>query len=200
MPTSRDNRPTPNRIREVRQAKGMTMQELGEKAGMHYTTVAKLEKSQRGLKLSYLAAIANALGVKPVELVGGAPTIMPVRMVPLVSNGAVSNWSDAISDPIGTVPALAGGPNAFGLLPEPSALDLVVGPGAYIIVDPDDFELQDGRVYAMQDGQGGTTFKRFRADPPRLEPCSSGPEEKPIALGREHLTTVGRVVWQGSEL
>lgn len=200
MPSSRDSRPTPNRIREVRKQRGMTMQELGEKAGMHYTTVAKIERSQRGLKLNYLAAIAAALGVKPIDLIGGAPDVMPIRMVPLVGKIAAGNWSEAIEDPIGTVPAPVGGPNAFALRPDGDSMDLIVGPDSYIVVDPDEFELRDGKVYAMKNGDGETTFKRFRAEPPRLEPCSSNPEHKPIPFGREPLTTIGRVVWQGSEL
>ena len=58
---------------------------------------------------------------------------------------------------------------------------------------PDDFELRDGKFYAvMKDGE--TTFKRFRANPARLEPCSSNPAHGAIAIGREPFTVIGRVV------
>jgi len=194
------DRPTPNRIREVRKERGMTLEELGEKAGMHYTTVAKLEKSQRGLKLAYLAAIANALNVEPRDLLGSVPDILPMRMVPLIGRVAAGNWSEAIEDPLGSVPSPAGGANAFALRPDGDSMDLVVGPDAYIVVDPDDYELRDYKIYAMRNVDGETTFKRFRSDPPRLEPCSSNPSHQPIPLGREAVTTIGRVVWQGSEL
>lgn len=178
----------------------MTMQELGEKAGMHYTTVAKLERSQRGLKLGYLASIAAALGVRPGDLLGEATSVLPMRMVPLVGRIAAGNWAEAVEDAQGMVPAPVGGPNAFALRPDGDSMDLIVGPDAYIVVDPDDFELRDGRVFAMKNGDGETTFKKFRMEPPRLEPCSSNPAHKPIPLGREPLTTIGRVIWQGSEL
>lgn len=79
-------------------------------------------------------------------------------------------------------------------------MNQVVGADATIIVDPDDFELRDGKFYAVMNGDGETTFKRFRADPPRLEPCSTNPDHKPIILGREPFTVVGRIVWQGSAM
>lgn len=197
---ARDNRPTPNRIREIRKERGMTLQDLGEKAGMHYTTVAKLERSQRGLKLAYLAAIATALGVAPRDLLGAEPEIMPMRMVPLIGQAATVSWSEAVEDPMGSVPSPAGGANAFALRPELEAMDLVVGPDAYIVVDPDDRELRDDKIYAMKNGSGQTVFKRFRSSPLQFESCSSGPDDKAIPIGGEPLTTIGRVVWQGSEL
>jgi len=43
-------------------------------------------------------------------------------------------------------------------------------------------------------GEGETTLKRFRADPLRLEPCSSDPQYQPIALGKEPFTVIGRAI------
>ena len=193
--------PTPNRIREVRQAQGMSLQELGDKAGMHYTTVAKLERSQRGLKLNYLASISAALGVKPIDLIGGTPEVLPMRMVPLVTGVSDGDWASAVAEnQIGTVPAPLGGSNAFALRPEGDALGLVVTGEAYIIVDPDELDLVDAKIFAMNDRNGKLTFKRFRDAPPRFEPVSGNPEDKVIAVGREPFTTVGRVIWQASEL
>jgi repressor LexA len=178
----------------------MTLQDLGEKTGMHYTTVAKLERSQRGLKLAYLSAIATALGVAPRDLLGAEPEIMPMRMVPLINQEASASWDDAVQEPLGSVPSPAGGANAFALRPDAGAMDLVVGPDAYIVVDPDDRELRDDKIYAMKDREERTVFKRFRSSPLQLEPCSSDTNERPIPLGSEPITTIGRVVWQGSEL
>lgn len=200
MPAARDNRPTPNRIRQIRQERGLTLQQLSDKAGMHYTTLAKLERQQRGLKIGYLAAIANALGVTPRDLLGSDPDVLPVRMVPIIHEASVAHWEEAIGDPIGSVPAPVGSQNAFAVQVESIALDRIVAPGAYVVVDPDDFELQDQRIYAMKTVDGTVTFRRFHAAPPRLEPCSSDASHTTIALGREPFTTVGRVVWQGSEL
>ena len=194
------DRPTPNRIREVRKERGMTLEQLGEKAGMHYTTVAKLEKSQRGLKLSYLSALSTALGVLPRDLLGAEPEIMPMRMIPLIQSTEAGDWAKAVEDPLGSVPSPAGGARAFALRPDAGLMDLVVGPDAYIVVDPEDLELRDHKIYAMRQADGGTTFRRFRTDPPRLEPCSSTSEQQAILLGGEAVTTIGRVVWQGSEL
>jgi repressor LexA len=189
-----------NRLRKMRLSKGYTLAQLGALAGLHLTTIAKFERGERPLSGDMLMRLATALGVSPTELVDTPPATMPIRMVPLVGKIAAGNYKEAILDPIGHVPAPVGGPNVFGLRPDGDSMDLIVGPDAIILVDPDDFELRDGRIYAVMNGDGETTFKRYRGDPPRLEPCSSNPIHKPISLGREPFTVVGRVVWQGSQL
>lgn len=138
--------------------------------------------------------LAEVLQTTPAAIDPKAKPTSPLRMVPLVGRIAAGNWREAIQDPSGWVPALAGGPNSFALLPDGDSMDLIVAEGTKIVVDPDEFDLLDGKIYAVMNGEGDTTFKRFRADPPRLEPCSRNPEHKPIVLGREPFTVVGRVV------
>lgn len=58
----------PNRIRELRKAKGWTQQELGERANCSYVQVSELERGDIELNLRWMVRFANALGVEPADL------------------------------------------------------------------------------------------------------------------------------------
>lgn len=85
------------------------------------------------------------------------------------------------------------GKNIFGLEVAGDSMDLVAPAGATVLVDPDHFEMHDGSLYVIMNGDGETTFKRFRTDPARLEPLSSNPEHKVIPLGQTPFSVVGKV-------
>lgn len=195
-----------NRVREARLAAGLTMEQLAEKASaftekpVHFTTIHKIESSVRKASDKMLVAIAQALGVDPADLFESAPKTIPVRLVPIIGSIPAGNWKEAIADPQGFISVPTGGPNAFALKPTGTSMNLVVGEEAYIVVDPDQPELVEGKLYAIMNGDGETTFKRFRSAPPTFEPVSSDPEHQPIPIGREPFTVLGRVIWQGSLL
>ena len=195
-----------HRIREIRKREGLTMEALADRIAeqtgspVHLTTIAKIERSMRTISLDWVMKISRALGVQPADLVGGDAE--PARIVPLVGKIAAGNWREAIQDSRGTVPVPAGevGPNAFALEPSGDSMNLVVTDGAVVVFDPDEFELREGGIYAVMNSEGETTFKRYRNDPPRLEPCSSNPEHQPFLLGREPFTVIGRARWQMGRL
>ena len=57
-----------NRIREVREAKGITQQALANLVGVSRPYIVDLEKNRRGARPETWARIAEALGVKVEEL------------------------------------------------------------------------------------------------------------------------------------
>jgi transcriptional regulator with XRE-family HTH domain len=59
-------------LKRVRKAKGMTLRELGDRVGAHFTTIAKLEKNERAFTHEWAARIAPVLGVEINELYAGA--------------------------------------------------------------------------------------------------------------------------------
>lgn len=195
-----------NKVRKIRKQKQLTMEQLAEKVSairgkpMHLTTIAKIERSQRQLSGEMLSAIAQALDVPPEVLVDHVPMTIAVRMVPLIGRIAAGKWREAIAHPDGYIPAPIRSGNAFALKPDGDSMDLVVGDDAVIVVDPDQPDLLDGRLYAVMNGEGETTFKRFRSSPPRFEPVSSNPVHEVMHIGREPFTVLGRVIWQGSHL
>jgi transcriptional regulator with XRE-family HTH domain len=56
------------RLRWKRQERGLTMQELGTKAGVNPVTVGRLEKRRGSARLSTVRKLAGALEVVPAEL------------------------------------------------------------------------------------------------------------------------------------
>lgn len=191
-----------NNIRELRQARGWSMRELAEKMSeqgepVHFTTVAKIERSQRKLTIEWAKRFADALDVRPAEIIGDEDAdLFPInsRPIPVIGRVAAGNWREAIQETHDFITAPVAAPRAFGLTVDGDSMDLVTPEGSTVLIDPDDSDLRDGSYYVVLNGDGETTFKRYRADPSRLEPCSSNPSHTAIMLGRQHFTITGRVV------
>lgn len=56
------------RIRTLRQNRGLSQERLAELAAVHRTYVSSLERGERNVGLDNIYAIAEALGVSPAEL------------------------------------------------------------------------------------------------------------------------------------
>lgn len=57
-----------NRIRELRTARDMSQQALGDTIGCSKMTISDLERGNQELTLDYMRRIARALNVKPADL------------------------------------------------------------------------------------------------------------------------------------
>jgi transcriptional regulator with XRE-family HTH domain len=57
-----------------RRRRGLTQRQLGELAGVSYTTVQKLESLNRGAYPQTMQKLATALGITPEELLYGEST------------------------------------------------------------------------------------------------------------------------------
>lgn len=68
----------PNRLRELRSARGLTQQELAARVGMSQGAVGKLETGSRRLKFDQAARFAVALGVAPDGIMIDTPEAIPV--------------------------------------------------------------------------------------------------------------------------
>lgn len=58
-------------VERLREARGLTQEELGRLAGLHQTAIARIEKGERGPRLATLFKLAEGLGVRPGELFDG---------------------------------------------------------------------------------------------------------------------------------
>jgi len=56
------------KIKEYRKIKDLTQENLGEKAGLHYTYIGQVERGEKEPSLKSLIKIANALGVNVDKL------------------------------------------------------------------------------------------------------------------------------------
>ncbi|OBG74582.1 MULTISPECIES: helix-turn-helix domain-containing protein [unclassified Mycobacterium] len=60
------------RLRELRTQRGLTLQEVGERAGIDVSTLSRLESGKRRLALDHLPRLARALSVSTDELLQAA--------------------------------------------------------------------------------------------------------------------------------
>jgi transcriptional regulator with XRE-family HTH domain len=56
------------RLRQLRVERALTLRALGERSGLAYDTINKLELGRRPARLSTIRKLAEALGVEPREL------------------------------------------------------------------------------------------------------------------------------------
>ena len=59
------------RLRELRVEQALTLRALGERSGIGYDTINKLELGRRPAHASTIRKLAEALGVEPNELMKG---------------------------------------------------------------------------------------------------------------------------------
>lgn len=96
------------RIREnlasLREVKGWSQATLAEKLsqaglpGFYQTTVARIEKGERALKLSEAAIVAKVFGVDLIQLSGQAPHSAALDVQALVHQAARGSFSQAVYD------------------------------------------------------------------------------------------------------
>ncbi|AJY76265.1 helix-turn-helix domain-containing protein [Paenibacillus beijingensis] len=56
------------RVREKRKERGLSQEELGEKAGFHFSYIGGVERSEKNITITNLQKIADALEVEIYEL------------------------------------------------------------------------------------------------------------------------------------
>lgn len=184
----------PCRVRTLRHERGWSLAELADRAGTTASQIMKLEKSQRRLDFDWVERLAAAFEISESELIGQA-SAAPRNpfLIPVVGDIAAGNWREAIQNHEDMIlPPVEGiSDNAFALRTRGDSMNRIIPDGGYVVIDPAEVELREGKVYAVMNSDGETTIKRFRADPARLEPCSTNPHHQPISLGREQFTVVG---------
>jgi len=57
-----------SKIREIRNSKGLSIEQLANNSGMDYSQLARMETGQVNFTISYLFRVAEALGVTPKTL------------------------------------------------------------------------------------------------------------------------------------
>lgn len=97
------------RLRELRTERGLTLQQVAERASLDISTLSRLEAGKRRLALDHLPALAEALGVSADELLGPSRPADPrVRNPPRTSDG-LTMWPLTNRGP-------AGGLHAYKIL------------------------------------------------------------------------------------
>lgn len=93
------------RLRELRTERGLTLQQVAERASIDISTLSRLEAGKRRLALDHVPALAAALGVSADELLGSAPPQDPrVRGRPRTYEG-MTMWPLTHRGPAGGLQA-----------------------------------------------------------------------------------------------
>lgn len=201
-----DNRICDNRINVVRggmdyleirsrlDAAEIKHKALGEFLGLEQSKLSKSLRGERKFTAEETDKIREFFNIQT-----GGVSLPQVPVIGLVPGGS---WREAIQQPIGSIPRPDPEipPRAFALKVRGDSMDHKVEDGGTVIVDPTDRDLFPGRYFVIMTADGESTFKRFFADPARLEPCSYNPAHKAILIGSEPFEVVGRVIWTASRL
>ena len=89
------------RLRELRTERGLTLQQVSDRANIDVSMLSRLESGKRRLALDHIPSLATALGVSADDLLGGAQPPDPrVRSNPVTHNG-LTMWPLTSRGPAG---------------------------------------------------------------------------------------------------
>ncbi len=203
-----------DRLRALRKRAGYSMDTLARAIGYRAASGYQRYESREHYHKAYLPTelvhrLIEALvgrGQPPVtqsevlELAGLSNmtgSAEPVFEVPLISWVQAGQLTEALepshfSDVTERVVVPYKRESLFALQVRGNSMSRVAPHGSMIVVDYYDRDLSDGRCYIFRIG-GEATFKRYRANPSRLEPDSIEPGHETI-YPKDGAEVVGRVV------
>lgn len=195
-----------DRLRWARQTAGYeTASEFCRLQDIPRGTYGGYESGSRGIPLKTAMKLSRILNIdlnwlltgqgSPREGIDVSPASESVRWAPVISwvqaghlGGAdMSIQSDTY------IPILAVAQAPVALIVQGTSMNRIAPPNAYIVVDPNQTEAEDGwAVIALVDGT--VVFKRYRCvnGPTRLEPDST--EQHETIYPTDELRIVGRVI------
>ncbi len=104
------------RLRAARRARGWTLEDLAERAGMSMSTLSRLESGKRQASLELLLPLTRQLGLRVDDLLAGQPVDPRVRrpairrdrmtLTPLAPESAPIAIYRVVYDPVAEAPAL----------------------------------------------------------------------------------------------
>jgi transcriptional regulator with XRE-family HTH domain len=197
------------RIREARKTKGFSQSDLASKVGVSQPAIANWESGIHDPRRLTLAKLADALEAPLDWLAAGDRSVAesdkhaaaayirrPVRHVPVVSlRTAALLARDASADPHAMaedyIPVTLGPAKLVAVFINDPAVDLAFLPDTVVIVDYEDRSPDDGD-YCLAHVSETPVVRRWRSDPPRLEPVSSEDDHPTIAV-TSSITIIGCV-------
>ncbi len=196
------------RIRQARKQKRLSQKELAAKLTVTQATISQWENGDYAPERNKITILAKVLSVTPIWLEFGnpdsnvewgadlSPIKEPVRAVPLIS------WVEAGQFVSSEDPYQPGDAERFiaiasdvstliALRVSGTSCNREFPPDTIIIIDYSDKELVDNKFYVFRQ-EGRATLKKWRSNPPRLEPYSTDPSHETI-FPEEAVEVVGRV-------
>lgn len=186
-----------NRILQRLETLGISAGAASLKAGMSRDFVRSFFRTEGYPSISGIAKLAYALETTPEWLAYGAGDGQkPVPLISWVQAGGfvhpdTVHRDDVVNGEHILVSDLGAGDH-FALRVVGDSMNKIAPDSAIIIVNRQRRELVDNAPYIFAYDHGAVTFKRWRANPPRLEPYSFNPEFETI-FPDENTRVIGRV-------
>ncbi|WP_162906867.1 LexA family protein [Algihabitans albus] len=192
------------RLRQAREAAGYTSAAAFARAmGMLDATYRHHENGQRTPGPEQIRDYAKKLNVPYLWLLTGesnpkelGPVQTQIHHAPIISWVEAGQWTASDTMPAGSGDVVIVShmrSTVFALRVHGNSMDRIAPEESVIVVDYGDRDLIDGRYYVFRLSNGGeATFKRYRANPTRLEPDSTHPHE--TIFPDETVEVIGRVI------
>lgn len=195
--------PAARRLRRIRGFVGLSQRALADMIRMHHQTYVYYENENKfteaELPLEMRFDLRRVLtGKLPQRILEEclpiAPDMSDIRSIPIL------NWVQAGQPAEVWEASMADYPQhhminepgrLFALRVVGTSMSRVAAPESIIVVNYDDKTPLDGQLYVARNPSGETTFKRYRASPPRLEPDSLEPGHETL-FGEFDI--IGRVI------
>ncbi|OCK08635.1 phage repressor like transcriptional regulator, XRE family [Thalassospira sp. KO164] len=186
-----------NNIRKLRKLRGWSQGELAERVSGTTSQISRLENGNLQLTMKWLETISNALNCKPYQLISNVQETVKIPIIGWVSAGAFTNSETVAIEEMSyhdTIECAGVDPNScFALRINGDSMNLIAPEGSTIIVDVSRKDPVDKKFYVVANNGGEATFKQFKSDPPRLEPCSTNPQHETL-FPQGEILIVGRVI------
>jgi len=182
----------PNRIKELRQERGLSQQELAERMNVRQATVSRLENSRMILQQKYIAAAAEALGVEVYEILPQSDQIEWLEVTGEMMPDGRSAIVFKDNDETHFIP-FAKDPRS----PKGSRRVLEIGAesGSFLIYQTFGFEILPSGEYVVEDVAGEIRIRiAERGSDGRLYLTPAKPDPAVPAICADDANVLGRVI------
>lgn len=191
-----------DRIRQSRKNRALNQSELAARIGVTQPAIANWESGIHDPRRLMLAKLADTLDVSQEWLAGGARSKRkvdkqpaaaylrrPLKHTPLISfEDAARVLNEPDFDPHTVsqdyIPVTSGSDRVFALFVTDEAMNLAFPQDTLVVIDYGDRAPQDGN-YCLVSKDGFPILRQWRADPERLQPCSSNSGHQQIQVTPE---------------
>lgn len=184
-------------IRRAREAKGWSLRDLAKKLGdgTHFTTIGKIERGDIQLTVEKYVKLADALGLPTMALFTPSLGGGEVKMVPIYSNYPYNLMNEADKSTFeALIPIVSNRENliGYGIFPEISSI--VATAFSYVIIDLDDSNLVDNRLFCLHVNEDDVRYGCYRDAPARFEKWGITDETSEFTVGQRPFHVIGRVI------
>jgi len=190
-------------LKKHREAKGLTQEQLAVNIGLTQGAIQRWEAGTRQIPYNMIDTLASFLGIEPSEILFDGVIFNEIPFCGSVDAGdsrdigAVKNVEDIMSGGITPAKTIQFGsldPKChIALLVRGESMNRLAPDGSVIAVDISDKTLVEGKLYVFSNDDGNMSFKRYKDNPPRLEPYSTS-DEYEIIFPEGPICIIGRVV------